>query len=108
MLYDAHAHTVPDDLPVASCLLRGCRLISLAPSAQQTLIREPSPRFLVVALGIGGDNKFTLIRDVIHKHTGLTPAPQLPPPSIHAYGKVMGLCWPNFKHCGHSNIAHTS
>ena len=38
--------------------------------------------------GIGGDDKFTLIRDVIHKHTGLTPAPELPPPRIHAYGEV--------------------
>ena len=38
--------------------------------------------------GIGGDDKFALVRDVIHKHTGMTPAPELPPPRIHAYGKV--------------------
>ena len=38
--------------------------------------------------GIGGDDKFTLIRDVIQKHTGLTPAPELPPPRTHAYGEV--------------------
>ena len=50
-----------------------------------------SAEFRPVAPGIGGDNKFALIRDVIHKHTGLTPAPALPPPSIHAYGKVKVL-----------------
>ncbi|CAL5218934.1 g683 [Coccomyxa viridis] len=38
--------------------------------------------------GIGGDNKFKLIRDVIEKQTGITP-PKLPKaPAIAKYGKV--------------------
>ncbi|KAK9809058.1 hypothetical protein WJX72_008691 [[Myrmecia] bisecta] len=38
--------------------------------------------------GIGGDNKFQILRDVIKKHTGVEPPAPLPPPPVHAYGKV--------------------
>ena len=42
--------------------------------------------------GIGGDgNKFDAVRDVIRRHTGLTPPPALRAPAIHAYGSFKGV-----------------
>ncbi|CAL8469886.1 g9428 [Coccomyxa elongata] len=38
--------------------------------------------------GIGGDNKFKMIRDVIVKHTGVTPPELPPPPVMENYGTV--------------------